>query len=382
MILIKNALLYSPRPEGKKDVLLCGGRVEAVADCIPEETFPCSVQVIEAEGKIMTPGIVDQHVHITGGGGEGSFHTRVPEVQFSDLVAGGVTTVVGLLGTDDVTRSVENLVAKAKALKEEGITAFALTGAYGYPPVTITGSVKKDIAFIDEILGVKLAISDHRAPNLSEEELMRLASDVRTAGMLSGKPGIVTLHMGSGRAGLSPVMKALERTEIPIKTFRPTHVSRCDRLLMEAAEFAAAGGWIDITCDSGKKHRMACALRLVGERGAGLSRVTISSDGQGSWSEYDEDGGLVRIGVSAVDGILKQLFVLVEEDGMELSEALLLATENPARALALYPRKGCIREGSDADMLLFKKGLSLDTVIAGGRILMEGGSFRVRGTYE
>ena len=42
-----------------------------------------------------------------------------------------------------------------------------MTGAYGYPGPTITGEADRDIVFIEKVLGVKLAISDHRAPNLS-----------------------------------------------------------------------------------------------------------------------------------------------------------------------------------------------------------------------
>ena len=59
--------------------------------------------------------------------------------------------------------SEENLVSKAKALKEEGLSVYCLTGSYGYPSVTLTGDVKKDILFIDEVIGVKLALADHRA---------------------------------------------------------------------------------------------------------------------------------------------------------------------------------------------------------------------------
>ena len=171
MLLVKNAEVYAPEYLGKKDVLICGGKIEKIQDEIG--SLPVECEVLDAEGKMLTPGFIDQHVHITGGGGEGSFHTRTPELQLSELVENGITTVIGLLGTDGITRSVENLYAKTKALCEEGVSAYMLTGAYGYPNPTITGEVDRDIVFIDEILGVKLAISDHRAPNVTEEELIR-----------------------------------------------------------------------------------------------------------------------------------------------------------------------------------------------------------------
>ena len=201
--------------------------------------FPYSIETIDGTGCILTPGLIDRHVHVTGGGGEGSFHTRTPQVELSSILKAGITTVLGLLGTDDMSRSVENLLAKVKALKEEGITAYALCGAYGYPPVTLTGSVKKDIAFVAEIMGLKLALSDHRAPNISVDELIRLGSDVRTAGMIGGKPGFIVLHMGSGKKKLGPVFEALAETDIPVKTFQPTHMSRNHELYLDGLKLAA-----------------------------------------------------------------------------------------------------------------------------------------------
>ena len=167
MILIKNAEIYTPKYIGKKDVLICGEKIECIKDSI--EDLPGWCEIIDGENKILTPGLIDQHVHITGGGGEGSFHTRTPELNLSEMIKGGITTVIGLLGTDGLTRSVENLYAKAAALTEEGVSAYMLTGAYGYPSPTITGEIDKDIVFIKEVLGVKLAVSDHRAPNVTED---------------------------------------------------------------------------------------------------------------------------------------------------------------------------------------------------------------------
>ena len=289
---------------------------------------------------------------------------------------------MGLLGTDGITRSVENLLAKVKALREEGITAFCLTGSYGWPSVTVTGDVKKDIVFISEVLGLKLAVSDHRAPNISVDELIRVASDVRVAGMLSGKPGIITLHMGDDPRGLEPVFQALERTSIPIKTFRPTHVARNWDLFDQALKFGKMNGYIDITCDSGREKKVAEALRRAQKAGVDLGRITISSDGQGSWSDYDEEGNLVKIGVSSVSAVFRQIMDLVRCGELNLEQAFSIATANPAKALELSA-KGRICPGADGDLLLIRRdNLALDMVLAMGRVMMEHGEPVVRGTFE
>ena len=379
MILIKEADIYAPEHLGIRDVLICGERVEAVGENLPAL---CNCRIIEARGKRLTPGLIDQHVHLVGGGGEGSFHTRTPEICLSALIRSGITTVLGLLGTDDMTRSVENLVAKAKALTEEGITAYALCGAYGVPSLTITGSIKKDIAFINEIIGLKLAISDHRAPNISVDELIRLASDVRVAGMIGGKAGIIVIHMGDGAGRLDPVFEALEHTNIPAKTFHPTHMARTEELPQEGFKLAKLGGYMDITCDLSYPVRMPALLKEARDQGVPMERLTFSSDGQGSWSNYDAYGNLAEIGVTDVGTMYAQLVNLVRDGNMDLSEALTYFTSNAARALELYPHKGHVAPGADADLLLLGPDLELDTVIARGKLMLENGRLLVKGTYE
>ena len=379
MILIKEADIYAPEHLGIRDVLICGERVEAVGENLPAL---CNCRIIEARGKRLTPGLIDQHVHLVGGGGEGSFHTRTPEICLSALIRSGITTVLGLLGTDDMTRSVENLVAKAKALTEEGITAYALCGAYGVPSLTITGSIKKDIAFINEIIGLKLAISDHRAPNISVDELIRLASDVRVAGMIGGKAGIIVIHMGDGAGRLDPVFEALEHTNIPAKTFHPTHMARTEELPQEGFKLAKLGGYMDITCDLSDPGRMPALLEEARDQGVPMERLTFSSDGQGSWSNYDAYGNLAEIGVTDVGPMYAQLVNLVRDGNMDLSEALTYFTSNAARALELYPHKGHVAPGADADLLLLGPDLELDTVIARGKLMLENGRLLVKGTYE
>lgn len=381
MLLIKGAEVYAPEYLGKKDVLIAGEKIERIGEGLPEYE---GCQVIDGTGRIVVPGFIDRHVHITGGGGEGSFHTQAPQVQLSDLIRGGVTTVVGLLGTDGISRSTENLVAKAKALKEEGISAYCCCGAYGHPGPTITGSISRDIMFVDEIIGLKLAVSDHRAPNITVDELIRLGSDVRTAGMLSGKAGFVCLHMGGDDRALSPVFEALERTSIPVKTFQPTHVGRAKKLQEDAFKLAKMGGTIDFTCGQfeEKIKELAASLRAAKEAGVPMDKVTISSDGQGSWSNYDAAGNLTEMGVSSVDTMYRQVVYQVQNENMSLEEALSLGTRNVAKALEVYPKKGAVHEGSDADVLVLNGDLSMNTVIARGSLMMQDGVLLKKGTYE
>ncbi len=378
MICIQQAHCYTPQDQGIQDVLIAGGQIVAMGRHLH---YPDAKQ-IDGRGMILTPGLIDQHVHITGGGGEGGFQTRAPEIQLSALIRAGITTVGGLLGTDGTTRSVENLIAKAKALKAEGVSVVAMTGSYGYPSVTLTGDVKKDIVFIEEVIGVKLALSDHRCSHPTLQEFIRLASDVRVAGMISGKAGILVLHMGDEPQGLDLIFEALDQTALPVQLFHPTHVSRNPQLFEQALQLLKRGGWIDLTCGDQPQESCGANLDQARRRQLDLSRITISSDGQGSWSDYDEQGNLRRIGISSVGALMKEWIRLVQDYHFSIPEALSFVTVNPARALQLK-RKGTIALGMDADVLLLdEKTWQLQTVIAAGRIMMENGRLQVRGTFE
>ena len=377
MYCIQNGEVYAPQYLGRKDILIAGGKIIRIADHIEDPV----AETIDATGKIVVPGFIDRHIHITGGGGEGSFHTKTPEVQLSSLIRGGITTVVGLLGTDGLSRSVENLIAKAKALKEEGLSVYTMTGSYSYPSVTLTGDAAKDIMFIEEVIGVKIALADHRSSNVSTQELIRCASDARTAGMLSGKAGILTIHMGDDPQGLDKVFEALDTTAIPVKIFQPTHVSRNPDLYRQALKLLERGGWIDLTCGSRKEISCGQYILQAKKQGLDCSHITMSSDGQGSWSNYDEAGNLIEIGVSSVEALLEQLVRMVKEDGFELSDALSYMTSNPAHALEL-DHKGILEEGKDSDVLILDQDLKMDTVFAMGQKLMENGRLLKKGTYE
>ena len=373
MYLVKNVKLFDPQPMGKVDILVTNDRVAAVGNDLHPQ-IP-GLTVIDGTGKTAVPGFIDQHVHVTGGGGEGGFNSRTPELMLSTVIKAGVTTLVGLLGTDSYTKSVENVLAKTKEFNADGITAYCLTGAYVYPPVTVTGSVSKDIVYIKEILGCKLAISDHRCSRPTKEELIRLASDIRMAALVSGKPGILHIHLGGCGRQLEDIIEIVEEAYLPIKHFRPTHLD-CNP--KAALRFMELGGWADFTAEPSKTDELYDVIQK-----AGIEHLTVSSDSNGSipvWNEARDQ--VVAVKVGGMDPLYEIIRNLVVDFNVPMETAIQLITSNVARALELYPAKGTVRPGSHADMVLLDENLHIDTVMAMGKLMMKDKQLLVKGAFE
>jgi beta-aspartyl-dipeptidase (metallo-type) len=387
VLLLKNADVYAPASTGRADILAAGGRILRIE---PGITLPSAyIEEVDASGLIAVPGFIDGHVHMTGGGGEGGFATRTPELQLSDAVRGGVTTVVGCLGTDGVTRTPAGLLAKARSLDEEGLSTFIYTGHYAVPVQTLTGSIERDLLFIDKVIGVgEVALSDHRSNQPTFDEVARLAAEARRGGLLSGKAGIVNVHMGDGRRGLSMLLRIIEDTEIPATQFLPTHIGRNPSLFEEGIAYAKAGGLVDFTTSTVPAFlaegevKCSAGLRRMLDAGVDAANITFTSDGQGSLPAFDADGRLRRLEIGRVTSLFAEVRDAVRDEGVPLATALRVITSNPARILKLGG-KGALAAGADADIVLLDAStLEIDGVIAKGRWLMKARAPRARGTFE
>lgn len=391
MILIKNANIYAPKPLGIQDILIDNEIIIAIGKELTIETNAVDIEVVDVDGRIVVAGYIDQHVHIIGGGGEDGPYSRTPEVVLSDIINAGVTTVIGVLGTDGTTRHPESLLSKVRGLEKEGVSAYMLTGSYELPMVTITGDAKKDIIIIDKVLGIgEIAVSDHRSSQPTLDELKRLTTQARVGGMLSGKAGVVQYHMGSGEAGLSMLFKIIEETEIPPHHLIPTHINRSEKLLNEGIEFAKKGGYIDMTSgirsadgiDNENELTPAKAIKKCSESGVPMERVTMSSDGNGSMAVYDERGQVSKLLVAKMDSLHDELRNAIVKLGMKPEEVFAICTENPARANGLYPKKGTVATKSDADLLFLDADYNIKSVMARGRFMMKDNEVLVKGTFE
>jgi len=382
LTLLRNATLYDPEARGVVDLLVGAGSVLAVGASL--DALPAALcATVDLAGARVVPGLLDPHVHLTGGGGESGPSSRVPRVEKSALVRAGVTTCVGVLGTDGTTRTVAELVATTLALREEGLSAYCWTGSYEVPVVTLTGSLRRDVVFVDPVLGAgEIAISDHRSSQPTLEELARLAADCHVAGLMSGKAGVLHLHLGDGARGLAPVRELLDTTELPPRVFYPTHVNRKRRLFDEAVALARRGCTVDVTAfpveDGEDAYSAADAVARYFASGAPRDKLTVSSDGGGCLPTYDAQGTLLAMDVGRSAALGETLAELLAS-GLPLDEALPPFTSNISTLLRLS-RKGHLRPGADADLLVLDDTHRIRDVMARGTFVLRDGTLTTHGT--
>lgn len=386
---IKNIKLYSPRSLGRKDIVLVGDKIEGIYDNINIPKDFIDIEIIDGNNKCAFPGFIDGHVHLIGGGGEGGFKTRTPELQLSNLTTAGITTVNGCIGTDGVCRSMRSLVAKVKGLKEEGITATCYTGSYDVPVKTMTESIKGDLMLVDEIIGVgEIALSDNRSSQPRLDQFINLVAEARVGGLLSNKSGVVNIHLGGGARRLDFLFKMLDESEIPATQVLPTHMSRTKELLDAGAEWIKRGGYIDLTTSSDPNNLekgeliASKALKYLLDKGLPIERITFTSDGNGSMPIFDEYGKLNGLGICSVKSLYESVKEAIINEGISMEDALKVVTSNVADILKLN-NKGRIEKGKDADIVIVnEKDLSIDKVIAMGKIMVDGGKAKIIGTFE
>ena len=379
MLLIKNTNLYSPKSLGKKDILISNGKIVAIDDEIVNHSV--FSEVWDAKGAITTPGFIDQHIHVIGAGGKHGFASMTPQLHLGDLINCGTTTVVGLLGTDGSTRSIKTLFSKTQALNQEGITAYMYTGYYGLDKVYLMNSLQEDMIYIDSVIGCKIAISDIRSSYPSALELLRLLRNVRVGGMLSGKKGILHLHLGALSSKMDLLFEIIENYEFPIEHISPTHVGRTKDLFDQAITFAKMGGMIDITTGASKYTDPYKSVLYALDNNVSIDNMTFSSDGNAGLDKLDKNNNLVGFKSAPFDKNFEEVINLHKLGGIPLEDAIKLITSNPAKNLGLK-NKGQVKINSDADLCFLNSDLELHTVIANGKFMMQEGALVVKGSFE
>ena len=379
LTLIKNIHLHTPEDKGLQQLLISGEKIIAIGEEL--HISGMKLNVVDAQGLHAMPGLIDQHVHIIGGGGQTGYFSLAPEVQLSRLIATGTTTVVGLLGTDGFVKTLPQLYAKTKALCQDGISAYMLTGYYGLPTPTITSSIAEDLIYLDRCIGCKIAMSDDRSSHPTKQELLRIIQQVRLGGFTSAKGGIMHVHLGALPTGIDLLLEIAREYPSLISYISPTHMGRTHELFLQAIDFARLGGMIDIST-GGTKYCEPYLSVLEGlEAGIDIHQMTFSSDGNAGVRRRNAETGEDTYLVAPLHKNLEQVICLIREADLSPADAFSLITTNPARNMHLTG-KGCIVEGGDADITLFDDQWKLQGVWARGVEMMRDGIVLKKGNFE
>jgi len=364
--LIEHGDVYTPAPNGVQSILVCQDTIARIGsvDAAALTALGLPYDRIDARGCIITPGFIDPHQHLIGAAGEAGFASRLPEVALPDIVSAGITTVVGCLGTDTVTRHLSSLLAKARQLQAQGITAYMYTGGFQVPTPTLTSSVMHDLILIDAVIGVgEVAIADRRSSQPSLQELARLVADATVGGMVAGKAGVTHVHVGPGRGRLSLLHDLLDCYDVSAAHLYATHINRSRELMDDAITLARRGAYVDLDTVEADLGQW---LHYYRAHDGPLRQLTVSSDAHTL-------GGSPR-------KLYQQFVASVRAEGLPLGDVLPLFTCNTARVLHLH-RKGRVQVGMDADLLILNaETLAIEHVLARGRQMVRHG--RVVGAEE
>ncbi len=387
--LIVGGDVYAPEKLGKANILIAGDKIAAVGEDLKAPGgYKC--EKIDATGKIVYPGWVDPHIHITGADDSQGPYGHTYDVSYQDIVESGVTTVVGTLGGEYLVRNLEQLYWKAIELELMGLTTYIYTGCFHIPPPTITGTVRGDVVLIDKVRGLKTAISDATTSHHTWREMAELVSEVNLGAETVKKTAVTHVHVGRRPQRMDMLFEVIENTGLHPKGIVPTHVNRATPDVMaQGIEWAKRGGYVDLTTQMRKEEGTLTGLktdlavkRMLAE-GCPIEYITISSDANCPMAIRDAKGKQVKVYIAPVDFTRREIRDIVYNRILPFEEALKMVTTNPAKCLGIDDRKGRIREGYDADIVVADKPgeLRVEKVYAKGKQLVDAGKTIWQGYY-
>jgi beta-aspartyl-dipeptidase (metallo-type) len=374
--LLRCSHVFAPAALGTQDILIGGGRILAVGSDLSAAAALAGLVSVETlpPGRLI-PGLIDQHVHFIGGGEGDGPDARMPEIGFEAFASAGITTAVGLLGSEIEAKTLPLLLRKAHELERAGLTTFIYTGAMALPAPFLTQSVRSDIMLLDKVIGAKSALAERVFPNLDFGAFATLAGSLVQAKAMSGKAAVLHLHVGRLADGLAALFDLVEKIDFPPSQAVPTHVNRApdvSPVFEQGVRFAKAGGNIDFTCCLGPRDGLPAgldpveaALRTL-DAGVPAEQITLSSDA--GVAVPDGRGGFRAVPPAI---LFRDLLRLTTEGGLDWPQALTFVTGNVARVLGLSDRKGAIAPGMDADLALVGEDGRVVWTMAAGRVVFD-----------
>ena len=399
-LVVKNAKVVNSLGTYEGHILIKDGQVLAMASELNGEPE----SVIDAEGLHVIPGMVDDHVHMMDPG-----HTEREDFTTGTQASarGGATTVIEHHRTLPPVFSADLLREKSEYLKDKSVVDFAQLGGlapdnlHELRPMWEAGA-----------LGFKgFLVELHGAPMLSEGVLLDIMREVKSFN------GTCLYHCESDTI----CRKGQEKLE---EEGRTDYRSMLDWRSMEA-EYMASMELIHLVeltgCQSTIAHvsqpRILEAIQTARRRGAPIYAESCpqyfylteeEGERRGPWAKFtppprpkevldgmraalgkgwvdilatdhcphvkeDKEKGLDNIheapfGIPGIDTTSRMMLNAVNEGWLTLGHLVQMMCEQPARLYNIFPKKGALQPGSDADLLIVdmdrKETLTNDSMVS------------------
>jgi D-hydantoinase len=383
--LIKNGIIVNSKGEFKANILIKNGVVAALAD--PEMQIEAD-EVIDAQGKYIIPGGVDAHTHMMDPG-----YTEREDFTTGTMAAayGGITTVIDHHRTVPAVYSAKELKEKIEYLKDKSVVDFGLKGGgspdnvsyledmwklkvTGFKMFTcnlhgvkamLPGYLYNTFKEIKRIGGIALIhCEDDTITSLNEERLKQegrtdYLSQVEWRSALAERVAVEAVISVAKETGARVVIAHVSQPELleKIKEARdagyPIYAESCPHYFyLTIEDLEKKGPWMKFTPPMKTKEDVAAMWELFNKGYV----TTIGSDHcpypkaaklPGEKNIWDAPNG-----IPGVETSMRLMLNAVNDGKTSLNRVVETMCENPAKVYGLYPKKGTIEIGSDADIVI------------------------------
>lgn len=369
------------------------GRIAAIGEA---DLMPSSRETIDATGRHLLPGVIDPHVHF-----------RDPGLEYKEdwgtgtaaAACGGVTTAFDMPNTEPPTATPEALALKRAHAAEKAVVDYGIYGLLdeqnldqlellaadgvigfklfvgnttGNLPCPSDGAILEGFETIAR-LGLRCTVHAENSPILfRRERAMQAAGRADALAHLAARPDVCALE-------------ALNRVAVFAEwTGARVHIAHESTRLSLPYIRAAKSRGIDLTVETCPQYLFLSTddmrgahgsiLRVnppIREPGHGEPLMAALLDGTIDMLATDHAPHLPEekrrpniwdcgCGFPGVETSMPLMLTAVNQGRMTLAQYVRASSANPARAFGLYPRKGVLAVGADADIAivdLAKRGL-------------------------
>lgn len=325
-----------------------------------------ALEKIDASGCIVLPGLVDAHVHFRE---PGLTHKEDFDSGSRAAALGGVTTVMVMPTDKPMTQTPQQLLEKKALAQGRCRVDFALQALLGPDLSQVQALAWEGVVSFEIFLGLlgegqKIVDSDRLVAALKavravggvagvtpfDEGLALKAPSLPPEVEAAGVARALCAHrIAGGRIHLRQISSALGLQALGLAGEGVTSEVTPHNLLLTGDTLTRLGAVAKVVPPL-RSEADALAMRQALAAG----RISIVATDHAPHAPQEKDAGLDQApgGFPGVQTMLPLLLKLVADGALSYAGLVRVACEQPARIFGLFPRKGALRPGSDADLVL------------------------------